>query len=416
MDKFVVNGGNQISGTVDISGAKNAVLPLMTAALLVDGKTTINSVPDLRDTRTMIRLLEIIGANVTFKNNSLSIDASDVNNLEAPYDLVKTMRASFYVLGPLLARFGEVRVSLPGGCAWGPRPVDFHLKGLEQLGAKISLESGYILAKAEYLKGNKISFDFPSVGATGNILMASVLARGETQIENAAKEPEIVQLCEMLNQMGANIIGIGTDKITVNGVDKLHPVDIDVIPDRIEAGTYLIAGATMGDITLNNCNPKHLNDVINKLKLSGANITSTENSVSIEKIDTIKAVDLTTEVYPGFPTDLQAQWMTFMSIAKGKSIIIDTVYHDRFTHIPELNRLGADIQLTDNKAIVNGVNKLKGAQVMSTDIRASAALILGAIIAEGTTEISRVYHIDRGYDSIEKKFRNLGVDISRVNE
>ncbi|MEC9026509.1 MAG: UDP-N-acetylglucosamine 1-carboxyvinyltransferase [Candidatus Neomarinimicrobiota bacterium] len=416
MDKFVVNGGNQISGTVDISGAKNAVLPLMTAALLVDGKTTINSVPDLRDTRTMIRLLEIIGANVAFKNNSLSIDASDVNNLEAPYDLVKTMRASFYVLGPLLARFGEVRVSLPGGCAWGPRPVDFHLKGLEQLGAKISLESGYILAKAEYLKGNKISFDFPSVGATGNILMASVLARGETQIENAAKEPEIVQLCEMLNQMGANIIGIGTDKITVNGVDKLHPVDIDVIPDRIEAGTYLIAGATMGDITLNNCNPKHLNDVINKLKLSGANITSTENSVSIEKIDTIKAVDLTTEVYPGFPTDLQAQWMAFMSIAKGKSIIIDTVYHDRFTHIPELNRLGADIQLTDNKAVVNGVNKLKGAQVMSTDIRASAALILGAIIAEGKTEISRVYHIDRGYDSIEKKFRNLGVDISRVNE
>ena len=416
MDKFVVNGGNQISGTVDISGAKNAVLPLMTAALLVDGKTTINSVPDLRDTRTMIRLLEIIGANVAFKNNSLSIDASDVNNLEAPYDLVKTMRASFYVLGPLLARFGEVRVSLPGGCAWGPRPVDFHLKGLEQLGAKISLESGYILAKAEYLKGNKISFDFPSVGATGNILMASVLAKGETQIENAAKEPEIVQLCEMLNQMGANIIGIGTDKITVNGVDKLHPVDIDVIPDRIEAGTYLIAGATMGDITLNNCNPKHLEDIVNKLKLSGANITSTENSVSIEKIDTIKAVDLTTEVYPGFPTDLQAQWMAFMSIAKGKSIIIDTVYHDRFTHIPELNRLGADIQLTDNKAVVNGVNKLKGAQVMSTDIRASAALILGAIIAEGKTEISRVYHIDRGYDSIEKKFRNLGVDISRVNE
>jgi len=416
MDKFVINGGNQISGSVDISGAKNAVLPLMTAALLVDGKTTINSVPDLRDTRTMIRLLEIIGANVTFKNNSLSIDASDINNLEAPYDLVKTMRASFYVLGPLLARFGEVRVSLPGGCAWGPRPVDFHLKGLEKLGAKISLESGYILAKAEYLKGNKISFDFPSVGATGNILMASVLARGETQIENAAKEPEIVQLCEMLNQMGANIIGIGTDKITVNGVDKLHPVDIDVIPDRIEAGTYLIAGATMGDITLNNCNPKHLNDVINKLKLSGANITSTENSVSIQKIDTIKAVDLTTEVYPGFPTDLQAQWMVFMSIAKGKSIIIDTVYHDRFTHIPELNRLGADIQLTDNKAVVNGVNKLKGAQVMSTDIRASAALILGAIIAEGKTEISRVYHIDRGYDSIEKKFRNLGVDISRVNE
>ena len=416
MDKFIVNGGNQISGSVDISGAKNAVLPLMTAALLVDGNTTINSVPDLRDTRTMIRLLEIIGANVIFKNNSLSINASDVNNLEAPYDLVKTMRASFYVLGPLLARFGEVRVSLPGGCAWGPRPVDFHLKGLEKLGAKISLESGYILAKAKHLKGNKISFDFPSVGATGNILMASVLARGETHIENAAKEPEIVQLCEVLNQMGANIFGIGTDTLTVHGVDKLHSVDIDVIPDRIEAGTYLIAGATMGGITLNNCNPKHLEDVINKLKLSGANIYSNENSLSIEKIDSIESVDITTEVYPGFPTDLQAQWMAFMSIAKGKSTIIDTVYHDRFTHIPELNRLGANIQLKDNKAIVDGVNKLKGAQVMSTDIRASAALILGAIIAEGKTEISRVYHIDRGYDSIEKKFQSLGVDIARINE
>ena len=416
MDKFIVNGGNQISGSVDISGAKNAVLPLMTAALLVDGNTTINSVPDLRDTRTMIRLLEIIGAKVAFKYNSLSINASDVNNLEAPYDLVKTMRASFYVLGPLLARFGEVRVSLPGGCAWGPRPVDFHLKGLEKLGAKISLESGYILAKAKHLNGNKISFDFPSVGATGNILMASVLARGETHIENAAKEPEIVQLCEVLNQMGANIFGIGTDTLTVHGVDKLHSVDIDVIPDRIEAGTYLIAGATMGGITLNNCNPKHLEDVINKLKLSGANISSNENSLSIEKIDSIESVDITTEVYPGFPTDLQAQWMAFMSVAKGKSTIIDTVYHDRFTHIPELNRLGADIQLKDNKAIVDGVNKLKGAQVMSTDIRASAALILGAIIAEGKTEISRVYHIDRGYDSIEKKFQSLGVDIVRINE
>ena len=416
MDKFIINGGNPISGSVDISGAKNAVLPLMTAALLVDGETTINSVPDLRDTRTMIRLLKIIGAEVAFKNNSLAINASGVNNLEAPYDLVKTMRASFYVLGPLLARFGEVRVSLPGGCAWGPRPVDYHLKGLEKLGATISLESGYIMAKAKYLKGNKISFDFPSVGATGNILMASVLARGETRIENAAKEPEIVQLCEVLNKMGANIIGIGTDKITVHGVDKLHSVDIDVIPDRVEAGTYLIAGATMGDITLNNCNPKHLEDVIDKLKLSGANISSTENSLSIEKIKLVEAVDVTTEVYPGFPTDLQAQWMAFMSIANGKSTIIDTVYHDRFTHIPELNRLGADIQLKDNKAIVNGVKKLTGAQVMSTDIRASAALILGAIMAEGKTEISRVYHIDRGYDSIEKKFQSLGADIERINQ
>ena len=416
MDKFIVNGGKQISGEVDISGAKNAVLPLMTAALLVDGKTTINSVPDLRDTRTMMRLLNIIGAEASLKANSMSINASKINNLEAPYDLVKTMRASFYVLGPLLARFGEVRVSLPGGCAWGPRPVDFHLKGLEKLGAKISLESGYIMAKAKHLYGNKICFDFPSVGATGNILMASVLAKGETCIENAAKEPEIVQLCQVLNNMGANIGGIGSSKIIVNGVDNLNPIDIDVIPDRIEAGTYLIAGAVMGDITLNNCNPKHLKDVLDKLKLAGANISSNENSISIKKIDSISAVDVTTEVYPGFPTDLQAQWMAFMSIANGRSSIVDTVYHDRFTHIPELIRLGADIRLNGNKAEINGVEKLIGAQVMSTDIRASAALILGAIIAEGKTEISRVYHIDRGYDSIEKKFQSLGVDIVRVNE
>ncbi|MDP6877083.1 MAG: UDP-N-acetylglucosamine 1-carboxyvinyltransferase [Candidatus Marinimicrobia bacterium] len=416
MDKFIVNGGKQISGEVDISGAKNAVLPLMTAALLVDGKTTINSVPDLRDTRTMMRLLNIIGAEASLKANSMSINASKINNLEAPYDLVKTMRASFYVLGPLLARFGEVRVSLPGGCAWGPRPVDFHLKGLEKLGAKISLESGYIMAKAKHLYGNKICFDFPSVGATGNILMASVLAKGETCIENAAKEPEIVQLCQVLNNMGANIGGIGSSKIIVNGVDNLNPIDIDVIPDRIEAGTYLIAGAVMGDITLNNCNPKHLKDVLDKLKLAGANISSNENSISINKIDSISAVDVTTEVYPGFPTDLQAQWMAFMSIANGRSSIVDTVYHDRFTHIPELIRLGADIRLNGNKAEINGVEKLIGAQVMSTDIRASAALILGAIIAEGKTEISRVYHIDRGYDSIEKKFQSLGVDIVRVNE
>ncbi len=416
MDRFIVNGGNQISGKVDISGAKNAVLPLMTAALLVDGKTTINSVPNLRDTRTMMRLLEIIGAEVSFKANSISINASKISNLEAPYDLVKTMRASFYVLGPLLARFGEVRVSLPGGCAWGPRPVDFHLKGLEKLGAKISLENGYILAKAKHLYGNKICFDFPSVGATGNILMASVLAKGETCIENAAKEPEIVQLCEVLNDMGASISGIGSDKLIINGVDNLNSIDIDVIPDRIEAGTYLIAGAVMGDITLNNCSPKHLENFIDKLKLAGANISSTENSISINKIDSINPVDVTTEVYPGFPTDLQAQWMVFMSVANGRSSVIDTVYHDRFTHIPELNRLGADIRLNENKAEINGVKKLIGAQVMSTDIRASAALILGAIIAKGRTEISRVYHIDRGYDSIEKKFKSLGVDIVRINE
>jgi UDP-N-acetylglucosamine 1-carboxyvinyltransferase len=364
----------------------------------------------------MIRLLDIVGAGVSFDAGEMSIDGSTVNNLEAPYDLVKTMRASFYVLGPLLARFGKVRVSLPGGCAWGPRPVDFHLKGLEKLGAKITLEGGYILAEADRLKGNKICFDFPSVGATGNIVMAGVLAKGETVIENAAREPEIVQLCEALNTMGAKIDGIRTDKIIIEGVDQLHSADLDVIPDRIEAGTYLIAGAAMGDITLNYCNPKHLEVLIEKLIQAGAKIDTTENSISIKKANSINPTDVTTEVYPGFPTDLQAQWIVLMAIATGSSVVTDTVYHDRFTHIPELNRLGANIKLRDNIAIINGVDHLIGAPVMSTDIRASASLILGAIMAKGQTDISRVYHIDRGYESIEKKFQALGVDIVRKND
>ena len=416
MDRLVVKGGRPLSGTVEISGAKNAVLPLMTAALMVNGETTLKRVPNLKDTRTMIRLLEIIGAGVSLESGEMKIDGSTVNNLEAPYDLVKTMRASFYVLGPLLARFGKVKVSLPGGCAWGPRPVDFHLKGLEKLGAKITLEGGYILAEADRLKGDKICFEFPSVGATGNIVMAGVLAKGETVIENAAREPEIVQLCDALNTMGANIDGISTDKIIIEGVEELQCADLDVIPDRIEAGTYLIAGAAMGEITLTYCNPNHLDVLIEKLIQTGAIIDTSENSISIKKADPINPVDVSTEVYPGFPTDLQAQWIALMAIASGSSVVTDTVYHDRFTHIPELNRLGANIELRDNIAKINGVDHLIGAQVMSTDIRASAALILGAIMAKGKTDISRVYHIDRGYEFIEKKFQALGVDIVRKND
>ena len=416
MDRLVVKGGRPLSGTVEISGAKNAVLPLMTAALMVNGETTLKRVPNLKDTRTMIRLLEIIGAGVSLESGEMKIDGSTVNNLEAPDDLVKTMRASFYVLGPLLARFGKVKVSLPGGCAWGPRPVDFHLKGLEKLGAKITLEGGYILAEADRLKGDKICFEYPSVGATGNIVMAGVLAKGETVIENAAREPEIVQLCDALNTMGANIDGISTDKIIIEGVEELQCADLDVIPDRIEAGTYLIAGAAMGEITLTYCNPNHLDVLIEKLIQTGAIIDTSENSISIKKADPINPVDVSTEVYPGFPTDLQAQWIALMAIASGSSVVTDTVYHDRFTHIPELNRLGANIELRDNIAKINGVDHLIGAQVMSTDIRASAALILGAIMAKGKTDISRVYHIDRGYEFIEKKFQALGVDIVRKND
>ena len=415
MDKILIEGQKPLSGSVMISGAKNAVLPIMTAALMAEGKSALTRVPDLRDTRTMIRLMKIVGATCSFKDGRLEINGSTVNNPEAPYDLVKTMRASFYVLGPLLARFGVVKVSLPGGCAWGPRPVDFHLKGLEKLGAKITLESGYIIAEAKRLKGADISFEFPSVGATGNIAMAAVTAEGTTIIENAAREPEIVQLCEYLNAMGGCIGGIGTTRLTIDGVDELHPADIDVIPDRIETGTFLTAGALSGEITLNGVNPQHLDAVLLKLKETGCNVSTTSNSVTIAPAETIQAVDMTTAVYPGFPTDLQAQWVALMSLAKGSSMITETVYHDRFSHVPELNRFGANIKVDNNTAFVRGVDELVGAPVMSTDIRASASLIVAGLAAKGITEVNRVYHIDRGYEQIEEKFRSLGANIWREN-
>ena len=415
MDKIFIEGQKTLSGSVQISGAKNAVLPIMTAALMAEGRSVVTRVPDLRDTRTMIRLMEIVGATCSFENGRLVIDGSTVNNPEAPYDLVKTMRASFYVLGPLLARFGVVKVSLPGGCAWGPRPVDFHLKGLEKLGAKITLESGYIIAEAKRLQGTKINFEFPSVGATGNIAMAAATAEGTTIIENAAREPEIVQLCEYLNTMGACIRGIGTTRLTIDGVETLSSADIDVIPDRIEAGTFLTAGALLGEITLNGVIPEHLDSVILNFKEAGCNVSTTSNSVTITHADKIQPVDMTTAVYPGFPTDLQAQWVALMTLAKGSSMITDTVYHDHFSHVPELNRFGASIKVENNTAFVRGVDALVGAPVMSTDIRASASLIVAGLAAKGKTEVSRVYHIDRGYEQIEEKFRSLGANIWRKN-
>jgi len=415
MDKIFIEGQKTLSGSVQISGAKNAVLPIMTAALMAEGRSVVTRVPDLRDTRTMIRLMEIVGATCSFENGRLVIDGSTVNNPEAPYDLVKTMRASFYVLGPLLARFGVVKVSLPGGCAWGPRPVDFHLKGLEKLGAKITLESGYIIAEAKRLQGTKISFEFPSVGATGNIAMAAATAEGTTIIENAAREPEIVQLCEYLITMGACIKGIGTTRLTIDGVETLRSADIDVIPDRIEAGTFLTAGALLGEITLNGVIPEHLDSIILHFKEAGCNVSTTSNSVTIAQADKIQPVDMTTAVYPGFPTDLQAQWVALMTLAKGSSMITDTVYHDRFSHVPELNRFGANIKVENNTAFVRGVDALVGAPVMSTDIRASASLIVAGLAAKGRTEVSRVYHIDRGYEQIEEKFRSLGANIWRKN-
>ena len=416
MDRIIIQGNRPLSGTVKISGAKNAVLPVMAATLLTPGKFTIHKVPDLRDTRTMMKLLNMIGAATTFDNGTLTIDSTAANNPEAPYDLVKTMRASFYVLGPLISRFGKVNVSLPGGCAWGPRPVDYHLKGLEQLGAKLNLESGNILAEAEELVGTDIYFEFPSVGATGNIEMAAVRAKGITKLYNCAKEPEITQLCEFLNNMGANIKGVGTDTLIIEGVNELRPADIEIIPDRIEAGTFLIAGALLGEIKVEDVIPEHLESVINKLRETDCEIKATKDTVSIIPPDNIKPVDMTTAVFPGFPTDLQAQWVALMSLANGSSVVTDTVYHDRFSHIPELARLGANIKVENNTAFIRGKKSLVAAPVMSTDIRASASLIIAALAARGKTEISRVYHIDRGYENIEQKFKRLGADIYRKSD
>ena len=413
MAKILINGGKTLSGEVKISGAKNAVLPIMSATLLCPGKFTIHNVPDLRDTRTMMQLLEITGAKTEFHNGSICIDSTGVNNPEAPYDLVKTMRASFYVLGPLNSRFGKVQVSLPGGCAWGPRPVDYHLKGLEKLGAKLDLEGGNILAEAKELKGSDIHFEFPSVGATGNLAMASVRAKGTTRLYNCAKEPEITQLCEFLNSMGADIKGIGTDTLIISGVKELNQADVTVIPDRIEAGTFLMAGALNGEIKVKNVTPLHLEKVTNKLIEAGCEIKIKDSSITISPPTKINSIDMTTAVYPGFPTDLQAQWVALMSLSESSAIVTDTVYHDRFSHIPELARLGANIKVEKNTAFIRGVNQLVGAPVMSTDIRASAALFIAALAAKGKTEISRVYHIDRGYEKIEQKFLELGADIIR---
>jgi UDP-N-acetylglucosamine 1-carboxyvinyltransferase len=415
MEKLVIEGSHQLKGDVQISGAKNAVLPVMAAALLAAGETKINRVPDLRDTRTMAKLLEMVGAQIQFADNKMLIDATTIDKPVAPYDLVNKMRASFYVLGPLVARFGKAIVSLPGGCAWGPRPVDYHLKGLEKLGAKIELEGGDIIAKAKKLIGNNIRFDFPSVGATGNIIMAAVLAKGETKITNAAKEPEIVQLCEFLVSMGAKIDGIGTTEITIEGVDELLPQEVSVIPDRIEAGTFLIAGAALGKITLKNTIPEHLLAVIEKLIEVGAEITINDNDITVKRAKKINAVDVTTAVFPGFATDLQAQWIALMSIATSSSIVTDTIYNDRFSHVPELNRLGANITVEGNSAIVRGVKELIGAKVRSTDIRASASLIIAGLMAKGVTEVNHIHHIDRGYEKIENKFAQLGAEIKRVS-
>lgn len=415
MDKFIINGGRKLSGSVPVSGAKNAVLPIMAATIITPGEFVLHNVPDLRDTRTMIRLLEIIGAVVEFKEGSLWIDTRSCDHPEAPYDVVKTMRASFDVLGPLMSRFNQARVSLPGGCAWGPRPVDLHLKAIKAMGGTVELAEGYIKTSGR-LHGADIVFEISSVGATKNAMMAAVRANGQTTIHNAAREPEVTELCLFLQKMGAQISGAGTSRLIIEGSAQLNGgFEYSILPDRIEAGTYLIAGAmTRSDIELQNTNPRHLGIVLDKLQSIGLDLTITQDSIRMRSAGSIQSADITTAPYPGFPTDLQAQWMALMTTASGSSLIKEEIYKDRFTHVAELTRLWCRIRLEGNVAIVEGIDKLIGAPVMSTDIRASASLVIAGLAAEGTTEVSRVYHIDRGYDQIVRKFWNLGADITRA--
>ncbi len=416
MDKFVINGGKKLKGRVAVSGAKNASLAIMPATLLAGGTYRFSNTPRLRDVTTMSNLLESMGVVTSLKNDTLVLDSSTITSQEAPYAHVKKMRASIYVLGPLVARHGRAKVSLPGGCAWGPRPVNLHIEALRKLGAKVELKRGYIIANAGRLKGARVNFDVSSVGATGNTLLAAVLAKGTTRIENAAIEPEITALAELLRDMGARINGIGTNKLEIEGVDDLHPADTCTIPDRIEAATFLTAAAiTGGSLTLKNVNPEHFTAVTAKLQDAGCKVAATTDSVTLEAPDSLLPVDVTTAIYPGFPTDVQAQWIALMTAAKGNSVVTDTIYLDRFKHVPELIRLGADIRIKNNSAFIAGGKPLAGTTVMSTDLRASASLILAGLIAEGTTEVLRVYHLDRGYEAIETKLRTLGADINRVS-
>jgi len=415
MDKIIVQGGRSLKGEVVISGAKNAALPILVSSLLTQGKNIYHNVPGLKDVESIKELLSYLCADIETQGNTVTIQADGICKTEAPYDLVRKMRASILVLGPLVARVKKARVSLPGGCAIGARPINLHLKGLARLGASIELKHGYVEASADCLKGDDIYFDTPTVTGTENLMMAAVLAKGTTILRNVAREPEITALADVLNKMGADVKGAGTSVITINGVSSLEPVEVSIIPDRIEAGTFLVASAlTKGDITLKNCEPDHLRAVINKLKLTGAEVIVSGKDIRVIGPEEIASIDLKTLPYPGFPTDMQAQFMVLMSVAKGLSMISETIFENRFIHVGELKRLGADITISGNSAIIKGIEKLSGAPVMATDLRASASLILAGLVAEGQTEVSRVYHLDRGYDAIEKKFAKLGAAIERV--
>jgi UDP-N-acetylglucosamine 1-carboxyvinyltransferase len=417
LDKLIIRGGRRLCGEVTVSGSKNAALPIFFATILAPGEHEIHNVPALRDINTTIRLLETLGARVEGRSGIVKVDTSGIDQVEATYDLVKTMRASVLVLGPLLARFGRSRVSLPGGCAIGARPIDQHLKGLAAMGAEIRLSHGYVEAEARQLHGARIYFDISTVGGTEHLLMAAATAKGETLLENAAREPEIIELAEVLNGMGARIEGAGTDTIRIVGVEQLAPMHHTVMPDRIEAGTFMIAAAmTGGDVRIRNMRLEHLDALTFKLQDAGVEVFSRDNLVQVRGPERIRPVNIKTRPYPGFPTDMQAQFMALMCLADGASVISENIFENRFMHIAELLRFGADIVTEGNSATVKGVRQLSGAPVMATDLRASASLVLAGLAADNTTEISRIYHLDRGYERIEEKLKGLGADIERVAE
>ncbi len=417
MDKIVINGGERLLGEVEVSGSKNASLPIFTASLLVEGENIFYNVPKLKDIETICKVLKNLGVEVSNEDRIYRINAKDIKSCRAPYELVKTMRASILVLGPLLARMRKASVSLPGGCAIGARPIDLHLKGLEMMGARIELRSGYIEAEVDRLKGANISFDISTVTGTENLMMAATLARGETILQNAAMEPEVVELANVLIKMGAKIYGAGTNIIRIQGVEELKPVRHTMIPDRIEAGTLMVAaGLTRGNVKLLQCPIHHMEALVHKLREAGMEIEADGEGVRVVGNTRIRSVDVKTAPFPGFPTDMQAQFMVLMSLAKGLSVITETIFENRFIHVSELQRMGANIRIHGNSAIIQGVESLSGAQVMATDLRASASLVLAGLAADGVTEVSRVYHLDRGYEGLDKKLAQLGANIKRVKD
>ena len=417
MAKIIVKKSNPLKGSVKIDGAKNAVLPIIAATLLAKGKSVIKEVPNLRDVHVISDLLRHLGAEVEYEGKTLTVDATNITTCEAPYELVRKMRASFLVMGPLLSRFNHTKISMPGGCAIGTRPIDLHLKGFKCLGADVEIDHGFVEARTEKLKGSKLYLDFPSVGATENIMMAAVLAEGTTIIENAAEEPEIVDLANFLNEMGADVKGAGTNTIRIKGVKELRGAEHTVIPDRIEAATYMVAAAmTKGDIVIENVLMEHLKPVTAKLKEAGCKIIELENAVRVIGPETLKPIDIKTLPHPGFPTDVQAQFMAMLTIAKGTGVVIETVFENRYMHVAEFNRMGANIKIEGRTAVVKGVDQLYGAKVNATDLRAGAALILCGLIAEGDTEIGEIYHIQRGYVDIDKKITALGGNIEIVED